>query len=170
MAAERVLILLRHAKSDWSVGGDDHDRPLNKRGQRAAALIGFYLRQSGRAVDAAAASTATRARDTAALVLAQCAERVAPALTRRLYLAAPAAALQVAAGLPPDARCALMVGHNPGLHELARALAAGDGAALAALEEFPTTALAAFCVDGAWTQIAPARARLVDFATPKMLV
>jgi phosphohistidine phosphatase len=61
----RTLILIRHAKSDWEHPAlDDHDRPLNARGQRSAPRIGAWLAAQGLAPDAVLCSTARRTRET----------------------------------------------------------------------------------------------------------
>ena len=58
------LILVRHAKSDWSLGMADHDRPLNVRGRASAAAIGRWLREKNLRPDQVLCSTATRTRET----------------------------------------------------------------------------------------------------------
>ena len=58
----KYLGLLRHAKSDWSLGLEDHDRPLNKRGQRSAEAIGYWLARKGLSPDEILCSTSKRTR------------------------------------------------------------------------------------------------------------
>jgi phosphohistidine phosphatase len=107
------LILMRHAKSDWSLSGDDHDRPLNPRGLRSARALGQWLRDHDYLPDTALVSSAVRTRQTFDLLgLA-----VAPSLDRGLYLADENAllrALQDSAG-----KTVLMIGHNPGIASFA---------------------------------------------------
>ena len=58
------LLLLRHAKSDWPDGVDDHDRPLAERGRRAGPLMARYMTGEGLIPDLALISTARRTRET----------------------------------------------------------------------------------------------------------
>ena len=112
----KQLILIRHAKSDWSHGLPDHDRPLNSRGRRAAPAIGDWLREKGFLPDDILCSTATRTRETLALLGSKAPVRFEPAL----YHAAPETMLEVlktAAG-----NSVTMLGHNPGIAALAEDL------------------------------------------------
>lgn len=139
------LILLRHAKSAYPPGVPDHDRPLNARGRRNAATIAHrlspFVMTDSRVV--AAVSTATRAQETWAIV--NQALNVDHWYDRSLYLADPSTLLEVVSVM--DADVGIIVGHNPGLEELARLGAGSDevrdvvsGHRLA--EKFPTSAFA----------------------------
>lgn len=113
----RRLILTRHAKSDWSIPGlRDHQRPLNKRGRASAKAIGNWLRTHGYLPDQILSSSSTRTRETC--------ERMqldAPATFRdSLYHAGAKtmlAELQEATG-----QTVLMLGHNPGIGDMAERL------------------------------------------------
>src|SRR5262249_62423484 len=61
--ADRALVLLRHAKSAWP-DVPDHERPLARRGQRDAPVMGRWLRTNGYVPDQVLCSTARRARET----------------------------------------------------------------------------------------------------------
>ncbi|MEX3316634.1 histidine phosphatase family protein [Sulfitobacter sp. PS-8MA] len=107
----RRLILMRHAKSDWSQGASDHDRPLNPRGHRAAAALGDWLRQVAALPDAVLCSTAQRTRDTLDGLALPDETRVT--YSRALYLASAEdilAVLRAAKG-----KCLLLLAHNPGI-------------------------------------------------------
>lgn len=163
----RTLLLLRHAKSSWKHADlPDHDRPLNARGKRDAPRMGRLMRRLGLDPDMVLASSATRARRTAAEV-ARCAEIRAPVETDpRLYLATPGVILDVVHERGDEAGCVLVVGHNPGLEELvARMSGAGT------VESFPTAALARIELDlEAWTDLsATTAARRVRVWRPKEL-
>ncbi len=117
----QALLLLRHAKSSWPDGVDDHDRPLAHRGVRSAALVGQFLARNGLVPDRVLCSTARRAVDTCAGVLAAAVGAVpgvvAPPVgyDGRVYdddVLGPAA--EALAELPPAGRL-LVVGHEPGL-------------------------------------------------------
>ena len=104
------LILMRHAKSDWSGGGQDHDRPLNARGRRAASEMGDWLRAEGLVPDQVLCSSSMRTRET--LERLALPEDVAVTYTRQLYLATHHDMLEVLRGA--DGAVVLMLGHNPG--------------------------------------------------------
>lgn len=110
------LILMRHAKSDWSGAGDDHARPLNARGQGSARALGDWLRAKGYLPDQVLCSTAARTRETLALTGVKAPTR----FEDRLYHAAPATmlgSLRQATG-----QTVLMIGHNPGIASFAARL------------------------------------------------
>jgi phosphohistidine phosphatase len=67
---------------------------------------------------------------------------------------------------PESAECVLLIGHNPGLHDLALALAAYSGTPPLA-GKFPTGAMASFRFDGAWKALEPHGAVLFSHTTPK---
>lgn len=106
------LILMRHAKSDWSAGpSSDHDRPLNPRGRKASAVLGQWLRQEALIPDQVLCSSAIRTRETC--VRLELPETVEVQEIKALYLATAEGileALQEASGT-----CVLMLGHNPGI-------------------------------------------------------
>lgn len=112
------LILMRHAKSDWSGGQDDHDRPLNTRGQLSADALGVWLRQRGLVPDQILCSSATRTCET----LARLGLDVEPTMiTGELYLASQNQILDVLRRAVGNV--VLMLGHNPGIGAAAAALA-----------------------------------------------
>jgi phosphohistidine phosphatase len=168
----KTLLLLRHAKSSWNEPGqDDHDRTLTARGRRAAELVSLYLAQRSDAPSLVLASTARRALET----LEPLRHRLGvPFETdRALYLADPATILARIAQVDDRASGVVVVGHNPGLHELALLLAAhGDSAARARLREgFPTAALAILELDiEHWDEIRPRCGTLVELRVPRDLV
>jgi phosphohistidine phosphatase len=169
----RRLMLLRHAKSDWSVGGQrDHDRPLAARGREAAPLIGAYMVQHGLVPDQVLVSPARRARETWDLVASAFGKTLAVSYDERLYDASVRAMLGPLRGIDASAHALLVVGHNPGLQELASLLlASGDSdARRQLLEKFPTAALAVLEVPiDAWSDLRPHAARLDRFVTPRAL-
>lgn len=169
----RRLMLLRHAKSDWSTPGQrDIDRPLSARGREAAALMGRYMAQHGLVPDQALVSSARRTRETW--------DRLAPAFAKqpdsvyepRLYESSPARMLEIVQAAETAIHTLLLLGHNPGMEELAAMLAAsGDtDARQQMLEKFPTGALAIidFAVDD-WTEVNANGGRLDRFVLPRAL-
>lgn len=169
-----TLALLRHAKSSWdSPSLNDHERPLAKRGAKAASAMGAFMARRGPKPDLVLCSDAVRTRATLALVMPELGPPPVPVeFESALYLAGATDLLERIRKVEPTVRCLLVVGHNPGLHALALGLTA-DGvrkyvAALAT--KFPTTALAVlnFPVER-WAEIAPATGRLTLFMSPKQL-
>lgn len=131
----KTLLLLRHAKSSWKHPElADHDRPLNKRGQRAAPRMGALLHDEDLTPDLIITSTAVRALRTAELVAEACGYEGELKRTRKLYEGGPETYFKILRETDEAARCVLMVGHNPTLEELVEQLT-GEAEAL------PTSAL-----------------------------
>ncbi len=191
----RQLLLLRHAKSAWDDKAlPDQDRPLSPRGRRAAAAMRQAMRELGLAPDMVMLSPSRRTRETLeALEPWDEAPLIEP--TDGLYLATAAQLLEVLHGVPETVRSLMLIGHNPGLHELAvrlvgpRAMAArhdgpgggpsggpgGEpgGASGRAIEHlaagYPTGALAEFGIAGPWWQLATGGGQLIRFLRPRDL-
>lgn len=161
-----MLYILRHAKAVPEDAEGDAERPLAKRGRKAAGAIGEYLAGLVPPPRLVLCSTALRTRETLEQVLP--ALRPAPkvAYEDRLYLASAGRLLERLRELPDATDSVLLIGHNPGLHQLALTLA-DDRAGLA--EGFPTAALAVLRLDGAWETLRPHGAKLIDYQTPKSL-
>ncbi len=169
----KTLLLLRHAKSSWddaSVG--DYDRPLAERGRKAAPKIARELASRGWLPDTVLVSPALRTRQTWELVAAELPDAPKATFPKTLYMAPPESLLQKLRRTPKRTDTLLMIGHNPGMEELAERLAGAgaDAAALARLKEkFPTAALARFTFDGGWPELDFGAARLTDLLRPKDL-
>jgi phosphohistidine phosphatase len=169
----RRLLLLRHAKSDWSEpGASDHERPLNRRGREAAPRIGGYLRRHRLTPASVLCSTARRTRDTWALVAAEIPDPPPATYVERIYEATPRTLLDILRNAEPGGASLLVVGHNPGLHELATQLiASGDPDDRERLrEKLPTGGLV--IIDFAiadWSKLHARSGRLERFVVPRML-
>lgn len=169
------LLLLRHAKSDWT-GSDkvvDHERPLNGRGRRTAPKMGEYLRARNYVPALILCSTARRAKETLELMLPSLKPAPKVHYDRKLYLADWPQLLAAVQKCPAKSPI-LLVGHNPGLEQLALALAlkpqsiAEKGRAQKLAQKFPTAALAVFAFEvRSWKEVRPGSGRLTDFARPK---
>lgn len=167
------LLLLRHAKAERSLAGQrDRDRPLADRGRRDAPVIGSYLADHDLAPDAAVVSPSARTRETWQLI-AKCLDPAPDAeFEDRLYDASPDDILEAIKDSGLKANTLLVVGHNPGLHELANGLiGSGDRIARARLHEaLPTSGLVVIDFKGkAWMQLQPHSGRLERFVTPRFL-
>jgi len=165
------LHLLRHAKSAWDEALEDHERPLTRRGCEAARRVGESLPRALGAIDLVLCSTAVRTRETAELVLAGFALPPPIRFEDALYLAGRALLLRRLRRLDESAGAVLVIGHNPGLHELALALASADSPRYRALAsgKFPTTARASFAIAKPWADLARSRHALADYVTAKSL-
>ncbi len=167
------LILLRHAKSDKAEPGQsDRDRPLNARGRKDATRIGAYIAYHGIIPDIAKVSPARRTQETWDQVATEFSVPPKAEFENRLYNAAAEAILDVTRETRRPVRTLLIVGHNPGLHELARLLiAAGDVEARERLNEgLPTAGLAVIDFAGDdWRKLHPNGGRLDRFVTPRSL-
>ncbi|PTS90865.1 histidine phosphatase family protein [Sphingomonas sp. HMWF008] len=168
----KTLTLLRHAKSDWNDPAQrDFDRGLNGRGRRAAAVIGVYLRSSGMAFDHIVASPAVRVVETLEQLEQAYGETLAPVWDRRIYLASAVTLLDVAQEMPAEASHVLLVGHNPGLEDLALWLVpeSADPPRVALEAKYPTATIAELTFEGGWRDLAPGAARLARFVRPRDL-
>jgi phosphohistidine phosphatase len=169
----RRLMLLRHAKSDWSAPGTrDQDRPLNVRGREAAPKMGAYMARHALVPDLVVASPATRVTETLSLVLPAFAKQPKTTPDSRLYETDADELLNVIKEAPRSVHSLLLAGHNPSLGELASLLmASGDmDARQRLIEKFPTAALAVidFPLDD-WSKVRPKGGRLDRFVIPKAL-
>ena len=173
----RRLILLRHAKTENDApSGRDQDRRLDKRGQSDAAEIGGWIGRHPPFPDSVLVSPAVRAHQTWDIVreaMKDLGREPQVELLPELYGADPSQLLQaIRAASATDPRRLMVVGHNPGMHELALALAgSGDDTGRKALtDNLPTSGLAVFdfAVDS-WEDVAFRRGRLVQFVSPKLL-
>jgi phosphohistidine phosphatase len=173
----RRLMLLRHAKTENDApSGRDQDRRLDKRGRHDAAEIGGWIGRHPPFPDLVLVSNAIRAHQTWEIAweaMKELAPEPVVEFVPDLYGADPAQLLQVMrdASASDPARL-MLVGHNPGMHELALALArSGDAAGRRALaDNLPTSGLAVFDFDiDDWTEVAFRRGRLAVFVSPKLL-
>jgi phosphohistidine phosphatase len=166
------LLLLRHAKSSWDdTKLDDRDRPLTERGRRAAAAMREAMQQLGLAPDLVLVSPARRTLQTLD-ALEPWDDTPLQEQLETLYLAGPAQLLGVLHDVPETVRSVLLIGHNPGMHELAQALIAGaqpTDAARRLVARYPSGALAEFSVAGPWLRLGAGGGRLTRFITPREL-
>jgi phosphohistidine phosphatase len=162
----RRLILTRHAKSAWDDPAlDDHERPLNPRGRRAARELGDWLASRGYEPEEVLCSSATRTRETWEGISATPLEVLADLRVEpRLYHADPDTMLAVLRGARADT--VMILGHNPGIAAFAAALPAAPPAD-PAFRRYPTAAtlVVDFLADD-WAEAAPGRGSVRDFFVP----
>jgi phosphohistidine phosphatase len=166
----KQLFLLRHAKSSWDDSElVDHDRPLAPRGRRAVKLIAEHLGRQGVKPALVLCSSALRTRETLGGIVAALGDGVSVQIEGELYAASEQSLLERLRAVEDGVESLLLIGHNPGLEQLALRLA-GSGHKLAVLSrKFPTGALATLEFSGRWGDLRPGRAELTDFVTPKEL-
>ncbi len=169
----KILYVLRHAKAEAGFSNQaDHSRRLVERGIEAAQITGAYLFRQQIKPEAVICSDAARARETWRQIEAIYSSPLNVEFTAQLYMASAGELFRYLSGLPDNINSALIIGHNPGLHQLCLMLAAdGDEDILDAMHlKFPTCALAAINLgDISWHDIEQSTGKLIDFVTPKML-
>lgn len=165
----RTLWLLRHAKSSWDDPAlPDHDRPLAPRGERAVSRLARHVAQERIRPRLVLCSSAERARATLAplaTALGDPTVEVEPAL----YAAPVERLLARARALPGEVDDVLVVGHDPGLHDLATLLARPSALAEQVARKLPTGGLVTLRLDCDWDELGPASADVAAFVVPREL-
>lgn len=167
------LLLLRHAKSsrnDPSLA--DFERPLAPRGVKAAPRMGRELVARDWLPERALVSPAVRTHATWDLLIGEWPDRPSAEFPETLYDASAEEILAELRGAPETVSTLLVIGHNPGLQDLADRIAANtsDQKALARLrEKFPTTGLVRLVFEGKWRDLDFAGARLTHCLSPRDL-
>jgi phosphohistidine phosphatase len=164
-----TLYLLRHAKSSWADPAlPDHERPLAPRGRRDSKRIAKHLRRLGYEPELILCSSAARTRET--LDLVRPAVPTSEVMVEDELYAASSEELLARIRLVPDAVASVMlIGHNPGLEQLALALASAGDELEQLAAKFPTAALATLAVANSWSRLAPGDATLDAYVVPKQL-
>jgi phosphohistidine phosphatase len=164
--------VLRHAKAGPH-GPDDHERPLTGKGRRQAAEVERFLADPPPSAaprpELVLSSSATRAVETAQLVLPALGEQARFVVDRRLYGADPDDVVAILRELPDDVRSVMVVGHNPTLEEVALELVDPDDATgRERLERgLPTGALAMVRMPApSWSVVSPGTGSLVELIIP----
>ena len=165
----KVLTIFRHAKAERPEAyPQDFDRPLTNRGRKDAERIGAIVAGLTPAVDCIISSTAVRAAQTTSHLVAVLDFAGAPLWAENAYLATAETLLELLREAPTDAGHVVLVGHNPGMEELAALLC--TGATNGAMLRLPTAGIAHLLLDiGRWQQIRAAGAELQLLVTPKFM-
>ncbi len=173
----RQLLLLRHAKSLWDDPKlSDHARPLNARGREAGRAVGDAMRARGLVPDLVLVSSARRTLQTLESLQPWSRTPLIEPMDA-LYLASVPALLDVLHLVTESIETILLIGHNPGLHELAMVLvgaqaftqASGEDAAMLdrLAQGYPTAALSEFEITGPWTTLGEGGGHLKRFTAPR---
>lgn len=153
-----TLVVIRHAKSDWSVPAADRDRPLAGRGRKQAPATGRWIETNCPAIDLAVVSVAARTRQTWTLIAAELGDDVDVRESEDAYTFDGQDLVELIRHLPTSANAVALVSHNPAVEELVEALS----------EEWvpmPTSALAVLELDD-WTSAGAGSARLIAAGRP----
>jgi phosphohistidine phosphatase len=160
-----VLHLLRHAKSSWSDDADDHERALSRRGREAARLVGRDFGAEAALLDLVLCSSARRTRETLELLFERRLQRPVLAIEDELYLASGARLMRRLAALDESTGAVLVIGHNPGLYELAMMLASPRSRHFAAFDDdkFPTAARVSLALAAPWSALERAAYEIIAY-------
>ena len=167
----RTVILLRHGKSSWSDPTlSDVHRPLAPRGERAARRIAKHLRRKRIRPALVLCSPSLRTCQTLEAIQPSLGKGCSVEVVAELYAASGEELLERLRALPDSADSVMLIGHNPGLQELALDFASGGADRPKLEEKFPTGALATLVVGSdSWAALTPGKAELVDYVVPRQL-
>ena len=172
VARRRRLYALRHAKSSWSDPSlGDHARPLAPRGEEALRRLRRHLARSAVAPDLVLCSSARRTTMTLDGIAAALPARIDTRIEDELYAASSRELLERLHRIADDVSGVMVIGHNPGLEDLALLLVgpADGGVYRRMATKFPTGALATLTFSGSWAKLAPGTATLESFVVPRDL-
>jgi phosphohistidine phosphatase len=169
-----TLTLFRHAKSGWDDPvARDFDRPLNARGEKAAVLMGRWVKANDISFDHVVASPAVRVIDTIDQFVKGTGERIDATWDRRIYLASSATLMDVLRDQSDEFKSVLMVGHNPGMEDLVFDIVPDDGSSPlrdVVWEKYPTAAIARMELGiDSWADIDRKCGKLTHFIRPRDL-
>ncbi|MFT4634401.1 MAG: phosphohistidine phosphatase [Arenicella sp.] len=159
----KKLLLLRHAKSSWADDQlDDHERPLNARGERDSFTMARYIADADEGLDVIFTSTATRALEFAHVISEFTDVTLVPELS--FYTFDEDELMEIIRSLPNDANRVAVVAHNSAIHQVANRLSENE------LDTFPTAAVASFaCHVEQWREINESNCELIYFQTAKQI-
>jgi phosphohistidine phosphatase len=166
---KRTLVLMRHAKSDWSNPSfEDSERTLNSRGRNDAPLVGNFMYDLIGTPDQILCSEAVRARETAKLVAESLNYKRNIIIEPQLYDSYPAVYLKVISKIADDIKTLLIVGHNPIIEQLISILSANRPNDMSV--HVSTSGVACFTVDNrSWSDIETGSWDLKWLVTPKLI-
>jgi phosphohistidine phosphatase len=173
----KTVYLFRHAKSDWDDAAlKDHERSLSERGKKAAPQMAAYIKSKKYKPDIILCSTARRTVETFDALKEALGDGLNVRFEDAIYLAEPHKLRERLTWLDDDAKSAMIIGHNPGMAQLALQLtrspedADEEKAHKRMREKFSTAALAVIKIPiKAWADLKEGKGRLADFMRPKDL-
>lgn len=163
----KKVILMRHAKSSWKKRGlSDHSRPLNKRGNKAALLMGEFINSINLIPDLVVCSTAMRTKKTIQLIDSKINKNIKIVYDERIYYTDEEGVLDIIKKQEDDITSIMIVGHNPTMEFLTEELIDSTFN----YNKFSTCALAVIDFKAKrWQDINKGEGQLALFKTPKML-
>ena len=173
----KTVYLLRHAKSDWDDPAQkDRDRPLSARGRDAAPKVGAYIKSKRYKPDTILCSTARRTVETCDLIREAVGAASNVKFEETLYLAELRHLIERLRWLDDELKSAMIIGHNPGMEQLANVLTQAPKTVLEERlhkrmrEKFSTCALAVIKLPvKGWREVKPGTGTLADFMRPRDL-
>jgi phosphohistidine phosphatase len=158
----KILYVLRHAKSSWSnLNISDFERPLNDRGLKTAPFMGKIMLKNNFQPEFLLSSPAVRAKETADLIKISANLQISVSFDERIYEASPQTLLHIVSELSNSLNSAMIVGHNPGLEALVKALT-GE------FQAMPTAGLAVIDFDTEnWSEVTSDIGKLRTVIRPK---
>ena len=160
----RILYLTRHAKSSWDDPGlPDHERPLNKRGERDAPRMGKRIAKRKDQPELIVSSPAVRAATTVKVIAKELGFKPSDVvIEERIYGADQQDMIEIIQQLDDNFRRVMLIGHNPTLTDLLNELADCE------IDNLPTCGIAVLGFDlKKWKDLRVGRAHLLDFDYPK---
>ena len=166
----RHIVVIRHAKSSWDDPSlADHDRPLSKRGRNALSRLRDHIEGLELRPDLVMCSSSRRTRETLAGIRAAFGQGARVESDSSLYGAGAERLVTELRRLDDQVTNVVLIGHNPGVADLVDLLAAASAPGGAAIDKFPTAAVAVLSVAGPWSALQPACAMLESFWAPRQL-
>lgn len=161
----KTLLFFRHGKSDWNAEYQgDHERPVSKRGQKAARRMGNFLKEAGQVPQSIITSSALRARSTVEMAAESGGWNCPVRVTDALYESSPEILLSEIRDEPDEVDLLMVAGHEPVWSETISRLAGGCRL------RFPTAAVARIDLDAdSWKDVRFGEGTLIWLVTPKLL-
>lgn len=156
-----MLLVMRHAKSDWNTATTDHERPLNKRGVESAKKMGTVLSELSLVPDRVIASTAKRAITTARLAIEAGAWESELIEADHFYGTSASAVINELSHLPASVGSCMVIGHNPTWESLVFELTGARAA-------IRTATVAAIETPGAWSYLDRGGCQLYALLQPRL--
>lgn len=164
----RHIVVIRHAKSSWDdTSVADHDRPLSKRGRNALPRLCNHIEGLELRPDLVMCSSSRRTRETLAGIRAAFGRKARVESDSSLYAASAEQLVTELQGLDDQVTTVVLIAHNPGVADLVDLLASASATGEAAIDTFPTAAVAVLSVAGPWSALQPACASLESFWAPR---
>lgn len=164
---ERILTLVRHAKSSWKdVELSDFDRPLNDRGLKNALMMGRLLANANYDVERIISSPAARAITTATIIASEIGFSVQQIVRNPdIYGASLSVLINLVTSLDDNFSSIMLVGHNPGFTVLCNFISN------ARIDNMPTCSIAQIKFDvDSWYSITEHSGKLIEFYYPKKTI